>query len=80
MEFENLPFSTIVENHKIEYFLFYGVCLLHNNNNIIFVYYYLDLIFMINNYNIFVPLITLEICIIESDIYSTIYKNIRIYI
>ena len=26
MEFENLPFSTIVENYKIDYFLFYSAC------------------------------------------------------
>ena len=26
MEFENLPFSTIVENYKIDYFLFHSVC------------------------------------------------------
>ena len=42
MECENLPLSTIiVENYKIDYFLFYVskyVFLHNNNNNVLFLY------------------------------------------
>ena len=37
MEFENLPFSTIVENYKVDYFLFHIVC--YCNNNFLYISY-----------------------------------------